>query len=510
MKKWFGAALAALLLALALPVAAQQVVQTVPSARTSNNASSTIAVTNTFQSLWASNSARGGCSIQNNGANSMWVFFGPIANASKATSVVLAANQSLACAQSGVSATDQVSITGTSGDAFFAVQDGAPLIGSSKSGGGGGTGTVTSVSVVSANGLAGTVATATTTPAITLSTSVTGALKGNGTAISQAACSDLSNGATGCSTAVGTSGATLGLLNTANTWSAVQTLPSPALTGTVTGNNTIPLGILAQSGANTMLGNWTGSTANVSANAMPSCADSAGNHLNYVSGTGVTCGTSDSHVGTVTSVGTTSPLGGGTITTSGTLTCTTCATTTNGGLLSATAPMTISAAGVIAATSSGSGSVCLTTSCVMITPTLGVASATSINFGAQALNKYAEGAFSCTIAFGGASVGVTYSNQSCNYREIGNFLFVYGRLTLTSKGSSTGLARIGGIPITFTVGTLQTSFTSNMATLTGNVSGDAYTTGADLYNGGASGSTTLTNANFTNTSDLAFSIVAYL
>jgi hypothetical protein len=53
-------------------------------------------------------------------------------------------------------------------------------------GSGGGGGTVTSVSVVSANGLAGTVATASTTPAITLSTSVTGLLKGNGTAISAA------------------------------------------------------------------------------------------------------------------------------------------------------------------------------------------------------------------------------------------------------------------------------------------------------------------------------------
>ena len=47
-------------------------------------------------------------------------------------------------------------------------------------------GSVTSVSVVSANGLAGTVATASTTPAITLSTTVTGVLKGNGTTISAA------------------------------------------------------------------------------------------------------------------------------------------------------------------------------------------------------------------------------------------------------------------------------------------------------------------------------------
>jgi hypothetical protein len=47
-------------------------------------------------------------------------------------------------------------------------------------------GTVTSVSVVSANGLAGTVANSTTTPAITLTTTITGILKGNGAAISAA------------------------------------------------------------------------------------------------------------------------------------------------------------------------------------------------------------------------------------------------------------------------------------------------------------------------------------
>lgn len=49
-----------------------------------------------------------------------------------------------------------------------------------------GSGSVTSVSVVSANGFAGTVATAGTTPAITLTTTITGVLKGNGTAISAA------------------------------------------------------------------------------------------------------------------------------------------------------------------------------------------------------------------------------------------------------------------------------------------------------------------------------------
>ena len=47
-------------------------------------------------------------------------------------------------------------------------------------------GTVTTASVATANGFAGTVATAGSTPAITLTTSITGLLKGNGTAISAA------------------------------------------------------------------------------------------------------------------------------------------------------------------------------------------------------------------------------------------------------------------------------------------------------------------------------------
>jgi hypothetical protein len=85
----------------------------------------------------------------------------------------------------------------------------------SSGGGGGGSGTVTSVSVVSANGLAGTVANATTTPAITLSTTVTGLLKGNGTAIS-AAVSGTDYQAPITLTTTGTSGAATFIGNTLN------------------------------------------------------------------------------------------------------------------------------------------------------------------------------------------------------------------------------------------------------------------------------------------------------
>jgi hypothetical protein len=78
-----------------------------------------------------------------------------------------------------------------------------------------GSGTVTSVSVVSANGLAGTVANATTTPAITLSTSITGVLKGNGTAIS-AATAGTDYQAPITLTTTGTSGAATFVGNTLN------------------------------------------------------------------------------------------------------------------------------------------------------------------------------------------------------------------------------------------------------------------------------------------------------
>ena len=57
---------------------------------------------------------------------------------------------------------------------------------STASAGGGGSGSVTNVSVVTANGFAGTVTNPTTTPSITLSTTITGILKGDGTAISAA------------------------------------------------------------------------------------------------------------------------------------------------------------------------------------------------------------------------------------------------------------------------------------------------------------------------------------
>lgn len=89
------------------------------------NLSGTISVTNTFQSVQIQADGRGGCTIQNGGGtNAMWVFFGPIANATKAKSFILDAThgETISCGIPFLPGliTDQISITGTSGDTFTA------------------------------------------------------------------------------------------------------------------------------------------------------------------------------------------------------------------------------------------------------------------------------------------------------------------------------------------------------------------------------------------------------
>jgi hypothetical protein len=100
---------------------------------------------------------------------------------------------------------------------------------------GGGGGTVTAVSVVSANGLAGT-SSGGATPALTLSTSITGVLKGNGTAISAGTAGTdyvaptTATNFTATQTFTGSSSAQAIVLNDA---AEVATVSATAATGTI-------------------------------------------------------------------------------------------------------------------------------------------------------------------------------------------------------------------------------------------------------------------------------------
>lgn len=59
-------------------------------------------------------------------------------------------------------------------------------------------------------------------------------------------------------------------------------------------------------------------------------------------------------------------------------------------------------------------------------------------FAPKGTNYYDEGVYTPVIAFGGASVGVTYGQQAGKFTRIGNRVFVSIYIVLTSKGSSTG------------------------------------------------------------------------
>jgi hypothetical protein len=114
-------------------------------------------------------------------------------------------------------------------------------------------GTVTSVSVVSANGFAGTVATATTTPAITLTTTVTGILSGNGTAISAA--TTTGSGSVVLATSPTLVTPTLGVASATSINKVAITAPATSATLTLADGSS-----LVTSGANSITLTSTGAT----------------------------------------------------------------------------------------------------------------------------------------------------------------------------------------------------------------------------------------------------------
>ena len=119
------------------------------------------------------------------------------------------------------------------------------------------------------------------------------------------------------------------------------------------------------------------------------------------------------------------------------------------------------------------------------------------------------GAWTPTNTFGGGSTGITYSTNSGRYVKNGRHVSAWCRITLSAKGSSTGNISIGVLPFTSanspnSRGNVSVSLYSNMASIAQGIFGlvGSNTTVADLRTGGAASSAVLTDANFTNTSDL--------
>jgi hypothetical protein len=144
-------------------------------------------------------------------------------------------------------------------------------------------------------------------------------------------------------------------------------------------------------------------------------------------------------------------------------------------------------------------------------PATQVASASANN-----LDDYEEGTFTPSIAFGGASVGITYFDRQGNYVKIGKQVTCTIYLAMTNVGTSVGNATIEGLP--FTSGGANrgvvgaASFRFRNFTTTGELQGSVgnSATNMELTTVTILGvQTALTNANFSSASEFNAITVTY-
>jgi hypothetical protein len=130
----------------------------------------------------------------------------------------------------------------------------------------------------------------------------------------------------------------------------------------------------------------------------------------------------------------------------------------------------------------------------------------------ELLADYEEGTFTPTLAFNGASVGISYDYAFGFYVKTGRQVHVDILLVLTNKGSSTGDATLGGLPFA----TNSATFYRAAATV-GYISGITF---SGIINAGSSNGATvvalnqstllgtassITDTNFANNSAIAWS-----
>lgn len=117
--------LTSLLFAGVLPVAAQQQnpVTTSPQMGAAFGVSGTVLVTNSFQQIFAGQNPtagqrRLGCTVQNTGSSTLYVYFGLLTAATTVASFQVAPSQAIYC-QAGVGVIqDAVSVSGTAGNSY--------------------------------------------------------------------------------------------------------------------------------------------------------------------------------------------------------------------------------------------------------------------------------------------------------------------------------------------------------------------------------------------------------
>jgi hypothetical protein len=283
-----------------------------------------------------------------------------------------------------------------------------------------GTGTVTSVSVVTANGFAGTVGTPNTTPAITLTTTVSGVVKGTGTALT-AASAGTDYVAPGAYT---TSGLTLA-------------------SGRLLGRTTASTGAAEEITVGTGLTLATGSLVNAAPD--QTVVLTAGTNISITGAyPSFTINATDQFVGTVTSVGLSGGTTGITATSDTTNPITSSGTFTLGGTL-------VAANGGTGFTSYTDGQLLIgnSTGNTLAKATLTAGTNVSITNGAGAITINATDQFVGTVTsvgLSGGTTGLTATSDTTNPITTSGTFTIGGTLAVANGGTnSTSTATAGGV-----------------------------------------------------------------
>jgi hypothetical protein len=132
---------------------------------------------------------------------------------------------------------------------------------------------------------------------------------------------------------------------------------------------------------------------------------------------------------------------------------------------------------------------------------------------ANTLDDYEEGTFTPGLSFGGGTTGLTYTTQTGHYAKIGKNIFWTAFITISAVGSSTGAAKMTGLPVADGDSVGRAVTVGAYAAFTGLTGGlganhDSGATTVSLSQRGSShstGTTNVTHAVFTATSSLSLS-----
>lgn len=116
---------------------------------------------------------------------------------------------------------------------------------------------------------------------------------------------------------------------------------------------------------------------------------------------------------------------------------------------------------------------------------------------------HSTGTWTPAVSFGGSTTGVTYSTQVGEYTRVGNLVTVTLHLVLTSNGSGTGSALIGGLPFASDLRVAAPFNYANCALSTG-LKGVIVNSDISVQIPGATGDADATQANITDTAVLLF------